>query len=203
MLRHLVTIRGLLLVAASITAFAPSFADADPIKIGVLKVTGAAPVFIGQENGYFAAEGVPAELVYFDASQPIAVAVTSGAIDIGVTGFTAAFYGLAGQGALKIIAGGYAREAPGFHNQAYVVSNQASAAGFTALKDFAGHSVAISQAGSPPHYALGLLIDKYHLDATKIRVLPLQSVSNMASAVSGGQADSAIMTATASLAKSA
>ena len=186
-------------LAASIAAIVSGPAHAEAIKIGVLKVSGAATAFIGQDKGYLTAEGVPAELVYFDASQPIAVALASGAIDFGVTGFTAGFYSLAGQGALEVIGGGYAREAPGFHNQAYVVSNQAYAAGFTSLKNFAGHSVAISQTGSPPHYALGLLEAKYKIDEKSIRVLPLQSVPNMATAVSGGQADSAIMTATASL----
>lgn len=186
-------------IALAVAAFASASAGAETIKIGVLKVTGAAPVFDAQEKGYFAAEGVPAELVYFDASQPIAVAVTSGAIDFGITGFTAGFYSLAGQGALKIIGGGYAREAPGFHNQGYVASNQAYAGGLTSLKDFPGHSLAISQIGSPPHYALGLLVEKYGLDAKTIRLLPLQSVGNMSSAVSGGQADAAIMTAAATL----
>lgn len=186
-------------IAFAFAAFASASAGADPIKIGVLKVTGAAPVFIAQEKGYFTAEGVPVELVYFDASQPIAVAVTSGAIDFGITGFTAGFYSLAGQGALKVIGGGYAREAPGFHNQGYVASNQAYAGGLKSVKDFPGHSLAMSQIGSPPHYALGLLVEKYGLDAKTIRLLPLQSVANMSSAVSGGQADSAIMTAAATL----
>jgi NitT/TauT family transport system substrate-binding protein len=189
----------LALILTVAAGLASTSASADPIKIGVLKVTGAAPVFIAQEKGYFAKEDVPAELVYFDASQPIAVAVTSGAIDFGITGFTAGFYSLAGQGALKIIGGGYAREAPGFHNQGYVASNQAYAAGLKSLKDFPGHSLAISQIGSPPHYALGRLMEKYGLDAKTIRLLPLQSVGNMSSAVRGGQADAAIMTAAATL----
>ena len=171
---------------------------AEPIKIGVVKAIAAGPVFIAQEKGYFAAEGVPAEIVYFEASQPIALAVVSGSIDFGITAFAAGFYSLAGQDALKIVAG-FVREAPGFHGFAYIASRQAYAGGFTSLKDFPGHSVAISQVGSPPHYSLGLLIEKYGFDAKSIRVLPLQSVANMSSAVSGGQADSAILTATASL----
>ena len=34
-----------------IVAFAPAGAEAEAIKIGVLKVTGAAPVFAAQEKG--------------------------------------------------------------------------------------------------------------------------------------------------------
>jgi NitT/TauT family transport system substrate-binding protein len=185
------------IVAAS--CLCPGHAAAEIIKVGVVKTSGPTPVFIAQENGYFAAENVPAELVFFDSSQPIAVAVASGAIDFGVTGFTAGFYRLAAQGELKIISGGHTREAPAFHNLGYVISNQAHDRGFTSLKNFVDHSVAISQVGSPPHYALSLLIEKYGLDAKTIRILPVQSISNMVSAVSGGQVDATILPASAAL----
>jgi len=185
-------------VGLAAVILAAAGAVAEPIKIGVVKTIAGGSVLIAQDKGYFAAEGVPAELVYFEASQPIALAVVSGSIDFGVTAFAAGFYSLGGQGALKIIAG-FVREAPGFHGFAYIASSQAYAGGFTSLKDFPGHSVAISQVGSPPHYALGLLIEKYGLDARSIRVLPLQSIANMSSAVSGGQADAAILTSAAAL----
>ena len=191
--------RKLTITAFAATLIAAPAARAEPVKVGVIKVTGAAALFDAQEKGYFAAEGVPVEITYFDSSQPIAVAVTSGAIDFGITGFTAGFYGLAGQGALKIVSGGYAREAVGFHNQAYVVSNKAYAAGLTTLKDLPGHAVGVTQIGSPPHYALGRLEEKLGFDPKSIRVLPLQSIPNMVSAVSGGQADVVIMTAAASV----
>lgn len=186
------------LVVATSSAFGPTV-SADPIKIGTLKVTGAAALLIAQDKGYFAEAGVPAELVYFDASQPIAVAVASGAVQFGITGFTAGFYSLAGQGALKVIAGGYSREMPGFHNLAYIASTKAFEHGLKGITDLPGHSVAISQVGSPPHYALGLLIEKYRWDPRAIRILPLQSIPNMVSAVQGGQADAAVLTAGASL----
>ncbi len=64
----------------------PAAAGAEAIKIGAVKTGSSGVVFIAQERGYFAAEGVPAELVYFRSAQPIAVAAASGAIDFGVTG---------------------------------------------------------------------------------------------------------------------
>jgi NitT/TauT family transport system substrate-binding protein len=118
------------------------------------------------------------------------VGVASGDIDIGVTGLTGGFYSLAGQGALRIVAG-YAREVPSFNFNAYVVSNRAYAAGLRSYKDFPGHSFAISQIGSPPHYALALLAEKYGFDLKSMRLLPLQSISNIAAALVGGQADTA------------
>jgi NitT/TauT family transport system substrate-binding protein len=164
---------------------------AEPIKIGVIKNFGAAPLYIAEDKGYFAAQGVPAELVWFDAAQPITVGVVSGALDFGVTGLTAALYNLAWNGQLKLISG-FTHEAPGFHDYAYVVSNQAYGAGFTALKDFPGHSIATTQIGSSSHYALALLSEKFGFDPKSFRMMPMQSIANMRSALTGGQVDAAI-----------
>jgi NitT/TauT family transport system substrate-binding protein len=61
------------------------------------------------------------------------------------------------------------------------------------LKDFPGHSVGLSQVGSPPHYALALLSKKYGFDLKSVRIMPLQSIPNIASAIIGGQIDSGMM----------
>ena len=174
-------------VLFGLALLAPSYA-ADKIKLGVIKTTSSGPIYIAIENGYFGAEGIDAELVFFDAAQPIAVATVSGDVDIGATGLTAGFYGLAGQGALRII-GAQGREAPGFHNLAYLVSNHAYQSGVTSLKAVAGHAVAVSQAGSPGHYVIGALAEKYGVDLATIRILPLQSVPSIYSALTGSQTD--------------
>src|SRR5580698_8748209 len=82
-------------------------------KVGVLRLSSSAPVFIAQDKGYFRDAGLDIELKFFDAAQPIAVAVTSGDIDFGVTAFTAGLYNLAGKGTLKVI-GGMSREKAGY-----------------------------------------------------------------------------------------
>jgi NitT/TauT family transport system substrate-binding protein len=143
---------------------------------------------VADNRGYFHDEGFDATIVYFDAAQPIAVAAASGDIDFGVTGMSAAFYSLAGQGVLKIIAAGN-REMPGFKNAGYIASNRAYDAGLTALKLLAGHSVAVTQIGSQLHYDLGLAADKYKIDLAQIHIAALQSNTNMSSAMAGGQAD--------------
>jgi NitT/TauT family transport system substrate-binding protein len=70
-----------------------------------------------------------------------------------------------------------------------MVSNRAYEAGVTSLKNVAGRSVAVSQTGAPGHYVIGALAEKYGVDLAKLRVLPLQSVPNIYSALTGGQAD--------------
>jgi NitT/TauT family transport system substrate-binding protein len=180
-----------LFCAAAALALAPAGAGAEPIKIGVSKTFTAAPVFIAQERGYFVAEGVPAELIYSDSAEPIAVAVVAGSTDFGVAPFTGGFYNMAAHGALKVIAG-LAQEAPGFHYFAYIASNQAYDAGLTSLKNLPGHTIATTQIGSSGHYALALLIEKYGFDSSAIRLLPLQTLTNMRSAISGGRVDAAV-----------
>lgn len=182
---------GAILFAAGV--FASGYSAAETIKIGSVRVTSSAPLYIAQERGYFATEGVPAELVYFNSGQPIAVATVAGSIDFGVTAVTAGLYSLAGQGALRLIAAS-GREFPGFHYFTYFVSSRAYAAGLKSPKDFAGHTVALTQIGSPGHYSLGLLADKYKFDLKTIRMLPLQSIPNALSAVAGSQADAMVQT---------
>jgi len=185
-----------LAIAAALAISLTHAAAAETIKIGILKLASSGPVFIAKERGYFAAENLDPELVFFDAAQPIAVAAAAGAIDFGVGGATAALYSLAEQGKIRIIAGNH-REAPTFHNQAFLVSQKAFDNGLRGYADLAGRSVAVSQIGSPPHYTLALIAEKYRIDLKTIQVLPLQSIPNNISAVRGGKADATFLPVTA------
>jgi NitT/TauT family transport system substrate-binding protein len=174
-------------------------ASAEDIKIGLLKSAGSTAVYIAKEKGYFTEQGLNPELVFFEAAQPIAVAAVAEGIDVGSIGTSAGMFSLAAQGALKLI-GGQSREFPGYQTLAVLVSNQAYAGGLKSFKDIGGRSVAVAQIGSGSHYSLTLIATKYGIDLNSIRVLPLQSISNQISAVSGGQADLTILAGSPSLA---
>jgi len=161
-------------------------------KIGVLRLSSSAPVFIAQDKGYFRDAGLDVELKYFDAAQPVAVAATSGDIDVGITAFTAGLYNLAGKGALKVI-GGMSREKAGYPLIGYFASNKAYAAGLKTPKDLAGKRVAVTQVGSSFHYSLGLLADKYGFKLAEVKIVPLQSLSNAAAALKGETVDAALL----------
>ncbi len=171
-------------------------AAAEDIKIGVVKIAAYGPIYIAIEKGYFRAEGLNASLVFFNAGEPIAVATVSGDIDFGVSGTSAGLYSLAGKGALRIITAG-AHENPGFQFFSLIVSNRAYEGGLKSYANLAGHSVAVSQIGSPSHYSLALIEEKYRIDPKSVRVLPLQGIPNQLSAVIGGQADATVGPATA------
>src|SRR5919201_2231898 len=180
---------GLLAIMAMGTARAE---DALKAKVGVLRLSSSAPVFIAQDKGYFRDAGLDIELKFFDAAQPIAVATTSGDVDFGITAFTAGLYNLAGKGTLKVI-GGMSREKPGYPLIGYFASNNAYAAGLKTPKDLAGKRIAVTQVGSSFHYSLGLLADKYGFKLADVKVMPLQSLSNAAAALKGETVDAALL----------
>ena len=161
-------------------------------KIGVLRLSSSAPVFIAQDKGYFREAGLDIELKFFDAAQPIAVATTSGDVDFGITAFTAGLYNLAGKGTLKVI-GGMSREKAGYPLIGYFASNNAYAAGLKTPKDLAGKRIAVTQVGSSFHYSLGLLADKYGFKLCDVKIVPLQSLSNAAAALKGETVDAALL----------
>src|SRR3954471_9927280 len=185
--------------AAMAAGLAPlqALAQAKTIRLGVLRLASAGPVFIAYEKGYFTEEGLTVELRFFDAAQPIAVAVTSGDVDLGVTAFTGGLFNLAGKGQMKVIAA-QSREEPGYPLIAYLASNKAHDAGLKTLADLRGKSIGITQIGSSFHYSMALLAKKLGFPISEVRLQPLQSLSNVSSALIGGSIEAALLPATVS-----
>jgi NitT/TauT family transport system substrate-binding protein len=185
--------RAALVGLLALSAAAVARAD-EPLKakIGVLRLSSSAPVFIAQDKGYFREAGLDIELKFFDAAQPIAVATTSGDVDFGITAFTAGLYNFAGKGTLKVI-GGMSREKAGYPLIGYFASNNAYAAGLKTPKDLAGKRIAVTQVGSSFHYSIGILADKYGFRLADVKIVPLQSLSNAAAALKGETVDAALL----------
>ena len=161
---------------------------ADTVRVCGLRFTSSGSYFIAMDKGYFKDEGIEVEPKFFDAAQPVAVAVSSGDCDIGITGLTAGLYNLAGKGALKVVAG-EAWEEPGFNFIGYIASNKAYEAGLKKVTDLPKKRFGVSQLGSTFHYNVGMLATKYGWSDASVKIVPLQSVANMIAAVKSGQVD--------------
>lgn len=172
--------------------FARAAQAADKVSVGVLRFVSSGGLFLAVERGYFHHEGLDVELKYFQAAQPIAVAVVSGDVDFGVTAFTGGFFNLAGKGAVKIIAA-QAKEAKGFEGNAVLVSRQAWDKGFRRLEDFPGKSLGVTQIGSSFHYQIGQIARIKGFDIKSVDLKPLQQLTNMVAALKGGQVDAIII----------
>ncbi|SFH77122.1 ABC transporter substrate-binding protein [Albimonas pacifica] len=179
--------------AAALGAILPEPASAaDKVTVGALRFTSHAPSFIALERGYFADEGLEVELKFFQAAQPVAVAIASGDIDFGVTALTGGFFNLADKGALKVVAGLYAED-PSANGTALLASNQAFEAGLKTPADLKGRSFGMTQQGSSFHYQAALFAEANGFSVEDMDLKPLQKVGSMIGALKSGQVDAIAM----------
>jgi NitT/TauT family transport system substrate-binding protein len=184
-------------VALLSAAVSPSPA-AEAIKICMVKVTTDGPIYIARDQGYFAAEGLDVDFANLDAAQIVTQATQDGDVDIGAAAVSAALYNLAAKGGLTLI-GGLGREVPGFHGTGFLATNRAWDAGLHSFKDMEHKTIVVPQIGGPLHYDVALMAEKYGLDIGTMRIMPLQTLPNVASAIIGGQPDIGLTTSTSIL----
>ena len=153
--------------------------------IGALRFTSHAASFVAYERGYFAEEGLDAEFAFFQAAQPMAVAIASRDADFGVTAITGGLISLAEKGAAKVI-GGALSEEQGIDGQKILASNAAYEDGLTSPAALDGRSFAVTQPGSSFHY-MGSKIAQAEGAEPVFR--PLQKVGAIIGALKSGQVD--------------
>ena len=187
-----------LFVAAGLAAtglaapFVARAADADTLTVGGVQLPTNAPLFIANERGYFAREGLKVNFVWFTAAASVFSAVVSRDLDVGTTGTTAATFNLAARGGFKII-GGTTRDAPHFPLNGVLASNKAWDAGFTTLDGMGGKRWAMTTAGSTFHYEIAAMARKHGVPLGSLQLVPLESYPNMAAALGTGQVDAALL----------
>src|SRR4029450_3275889 len=168
---------------------APTTTEAQTkVKVGVLKLTSSAPIFIGVEKGVFKEFGVEPELVYFQAAAPIATALAAGQVEVGATGLTAALYNIVLQGEKLWIVADKGREWPGFPLVGIMVQKELWAAGkLRSIRDLKGRSIGMTQLGSTFHFQIGNILEKEGLALSDVRIVPLQAIPATVEALRGKQ----------------
>lgn len=171
---------------AAATALAtPALAMNKKIKVGALRFTSHSASFVAFERGYFAEAGLDVEFEFFQAAQPMAVAIASGDVDYAVTAISGGLVSLADKGAIKVIGGALSEEA-GIDGQKFLASDAAFQAGVKTPKDLAGKQFAITQAGSSFHYMGAKMAAA---EGIELKFTPLQKVGAIIGAMKSGQVD--------------
>ena len=119
----------------AIGLFVASAHAASLVKIGALKLTSSAPLFIGVDKGFFKEFGIEPELVFFQAAAPIATALATGQIDVGATGVTAALYNIVLGGEQIWLVADKGREWPGYPLTGIVVQKELYDGGLRSIAD--------------------------------------------------------------------
>jgi len=180
--------KALALMGATLAAGSAGFplhAANRKIKVGALRFTSHSASFIALERGYFKEAGLDVEFEFFQAAQPMAVAIASGDIDYAVTAVSGGLISLAQKGAIKVIGGALSEES-GIDGQKILVSDAAFQAGKTTPKDLDKATWGITQSGSSFHY-MGKKIAE--AEEIELKFKPLQKVGAIIGALKSGQID--------------
>ena len=181
--RHALGLMGA--AAAAGTLATPALAQNRKITVGALRFTSHSASFVAVERGYFADAGLDVELKFFQAAQPMAVAIASGDVDYAVTAISGGLISLAEKGAIKVIGGGLSEE-KGIDGQKILASDAAFQAGVTTPKMLDGKSFGMTTAGSSFHY-MGSKIAA--AEGISLNFKPLQKVGAVIGALKSGQID--------------
>ncbi|MCR9138048.1 MAG: ABC transporter substrate-binding protein [Alphaproteobacteria bacterium] len=175
-----------LMGAAAVSGLAtPAIAMNKKIVVGALRFTSHSGSFVAVERGYFADAGLDVELRFFQAAQPMAVAIASGDVDYAVTAISGGLISLADKGAIKVI-GGALSEEPGIDGQKILASDAAFKAGLTSPSQLGGKTFGMSTAGSSFHY-MGSKVA--NAEGVEMSFKPLQKVGAIIGALKSGQID--------------
>jgi NitT/TauT family transport system substrate-binding protein len=161
---------------------------AEKINVGALRFTSHSASFVAYERGYFKANGLDVEFKFFQAAQPMAVAIASGDVDFGVTAISAGLINLARKGAIKVI-GGALHEEKGIDGQMILVSKKAYDQGVTSPAKLKGRTYGITQTGSSFQYMGYKIAQKEGFSGKDIKFKPLQKVGVIIGALKSGQID--------------
>ena len=188
-----VPLLALALTAGLLAAEAQAQPKPAPVKIGLLKLTSSAPIFVGVEKGFFREFGIEPELVYFQAAAPIAAALAAGQLDVGATGLTAALYNIVLGGEKLWIVADKGREWPGYPLVAIVVQKEMWDGGLRSIRDLKGKRIGVTQLGSTFHYHIGNILEKDGLTLADVKIVPLQAMSATVEALKGKQVDAILV----------
>ncbi|RIX98501.1 ABC transporter substrate-binding protein [Aureimonas flava] len=157
-------------------------------NLAVLHLASHAPSFIAYERGYFRDAGLDLELKFFEAAQPMAVAIASRDVDFGVTAISGGLISLAEKDAVKVI-GGALREEPGTVGAIVLASDKAFRAGLTDPSALPGRSFGITTAGSSFHFMAHKIAQAKGFPLSEVNLRPLQKLGALVGALSTGQID--------------
>ncbi len=157
-------------------------AELTPIKFGHILVPGQGKIFVAQELGYFAEQGLKVELVEFQNSADGLAAVRAGKLDFGAFGATAPLFHIAKGADIRIVGG--------IHNEdAALITTAEKAATIKSVADLRGRKVAVVRLSSADTALRGHLLDLGIVPGKDIQIFELKSPPAVIEAVRSGEVD--------------
>jgi NitT/TauT family transport system substrate-binding protein len=164
-----------------------------PIKIGYLPTTGNTPIFVAQEKGYFAEQGLEVELVSFQSGTEMIALLSTGHLDLGVgDGGVGMFNALGSELPIKIAAGFIQLPEDNENPTLFIVVRKElfDSGEVVEVSDLAGRKLAMNALRGVGEFMVAEALAQANLSTDDIEtvVLPLPEISP---ALANGAVDSA------------
>lgn len=171
-------------LALGATANPATAGSGEPVRVGYVHVFDDAPVVVARDKGFFAAQGLEAEVTAFTSGPTLVKGLVTGQLDVGVLGFTNAITWAAQGADLKIIG----KVQDGYH--ALVARSDR---GISRLADLKNRSVATQAVGSTADIVLkGVVLRKAGLREQDVQFVYTSPATALAS-LRAGRVDAAFL----------
>ncbi len=177
--------KGLFFIAALILSAGLGVSQAealDHVRVGYLPVTGHAKFFVAKEQGFFAREGIDAELIEFINSADGISALRAGKIAVGAFGTTAPLVHIAQGADLRIIGGIMGEDAS-------IIARSDRAREIKSVADLKGKKVATVRLATGDAVLRGALFREGINWKTDLQIFELKNPPAVIEAVKSGQVD--------------
>lgn len=174
-------------------AFGVSFAASasEPVRIGLVRSAGAAPLYIAVSSAGFAAEGLEPQLKFFQTGEEVSKAMAAGQLDVGLANLSAPFYASAAARGFKLIAS-LASDQTGFPLYAFLIGKKANKPAFAA-RDLLGKRIGMPEIGSGAWYGVFSAESRFELDPAKIKLVTIGTSARQLAALHRGEVDAALL----------
>jgi NitT/TauT family transport system substrate-binding protein len=176
--RHIrsVTTRGLIavLVTAIVAVATRGARAADEVKVGMLRLPTA--LFIGIDQGYFAAEGLDVKPVFFRSGAELVPALSTGQIDVATTSPGAALFNAMALGVNATIVADYwtsGKDVPSGDSAYIMVRKDLAPYGQFKPKDSKGLTVAVTAKGQMTELFADAYLTSVGISATNVNIVDM------------------------------
>lgn len=170
----------------------PAAAELTTVRVGIVPVTIYAPLYIAVGKGYFAEEGINAELMPVEGGTENVVQVAAGNFDVAGGGIGAGMFNAVARGIDFEIAVPLHTERPPLTSPFVVSKARAESGELTSMADMAGKKVSINAKGAATEYWLYKALQQGDLGFGDVEVLGV-GFREVAAALESGDLDGGIL----------
>lgn len=175
---------------ASPTAGSTGTGERTKVRLGYVPVMIFAPLFVAQERGYFAEEGLDVELTPVQGGSDSVVQLAAGNFDVAVGGAGAGLFNAAQRGVKFTIVAPMHQERPPLTTPLVISAKRAEE--FKSVADLKGKKVAINATGSATEYWLAQALAKGGLKIEDVQLTTL-AFRDVPAALESGSLDASML----------